>query len=234
MYFYSTLDKSLYTFTGGHSLNRVKRMNSLDLITDGVFNTGSNTLLLQTANGFIWVRDGVFTYNAKKSTQTDLKLYSTTKGIVIDNSVRDWRYTYLPPTSTTDITVTQSVVPLTWQSPHLGQLLNQKSTVAEVAFNVFYDPSLPSTYRTFPVTITPTVYTRDENDNYIIQVAEPFVLGASDFSTYGYAVIKVKPAEHHSVAQSIQLSTANKVVIFDASVYFTDESKAATAPNKVR
>ena len=58
-YFLSTFDNSIFTFMGGRSVDKMKRMLGLPNINQGIFNSRDNTLLLDAVGNFIYQRDGV-------------------------------------------------------------------------------------------------------------------------------------------------------------------------------
>ena len=146
-YFVSSFDNSLWTFTGGQTLDKYARMNQLQTITSGLYNVHDNALLLQTPSEFIWIRDNVLTVNDKKANQTNVRLYSTSKGVIIGNDQRNWQYTFFDQQGAT-------VVPLDWQSAYFGRTVNQKSILSEIVYTI-YDRTKSRH------AITGYVYTRD-------------------------------------------------------------------------
>jgi len=122
-FFLSGYDNSLYSFNGGRSLDKQVRMNDLDLVTDGVYSTRDDALLLNGTNSLIWVNDKIFTAQPKKTDQAGiLGLYDTTGGIVISNNTTSWNYSFFAQAGAT-------VVPLTWQSPYFTITENRLGTI---------------------------------------------------------------------------------------------------------
>jgi hypothetical protein len=137
VFFLSSFDDSLYSFDGGRALRKVKRMNDLrnssgavEAVINGVFSVRDNSLLLQTASTFVWIRDSIVTQNNKKANQTTIALYDTVNGATIANNTLKWIYSFLSLSAST-------VVPLTWQSPYLGVTTNRLGVITAFFVTLF-------------------------------------------------------------------------------------------------
>jgi hypothetical protein len=217
IFFLSAFDNSLYVFSGGRDLSKLTRMNAMATITDGVYSTLDNTLLLQTASTLIWIRDDVVTLNAKLGTQTGTALYVTTGGIVIANNTMKWRYTYAALSGST-------VVSLTWQSPYLG-LRNSTRSIATDWTLTLYNPA-PTT----AITATLTCDSFDETG--YSSNSKAVILHPNDWSTLGFSRVRIQPKIQRALASSVKIVSASRVVLTDVSVQWEEES--AITPRATR
>jgi hypothetical protein len=203
-YFLSSFDNSLYSFDGGRALIKFKRMNdvrnssdALETIINGVYSVIDNTLLLQTASTFVWVRDSIVTQNAKKAGQTSITLYDTTAGIQIANTTQKWRYSY------TDIGGT-TVVPLTFQSAYFGAL--QEMATKQTAFDVtLWSPTKAQ------VDIILSCFSFDA-DGYSTQT-EPIRIAPGDWNGLNLYRCRIQPKTETAVGASVGVYCAQKIVI---------------------
>jgi hypothetical protein len=217
-YFVSSFDNSLWTFVGGQTLSKDRRMNQLQTIGNGIYNVHDNALLLQTSTELIWIRDDVLTINAKKATQTDLKLYNTTGGIILGNDVKNWQYSFFNQTGAT-------VVPLTWQSAYFGRTVNQKSILSEVVYTI-YDRTKSRH------AITGYVYTRDP-DTSTVQRVDWDVL-PNMYTDNGYVTLRLKPETPKSLGTSFGLECDDKITVLDAVMLFTNDVNAVVDQKRSR
>lgn len=224
VYLLSAFDNSIYTFDGGRALNKFYRMNDVrnssdvvEAITDGVFNVKDNTLLLQTASTFVWIRDGIVTQNDKKAAQTGITLFDTTDGIVICNNTKKWIYSYLALSSST-------VQTLNWQSAYHGLLNN---TLGEVTAWVI---TLHSPGGKISATVTLYSYSFDQEQYYT--QSEPISLTPSDWNDLYFTRIRIQPTQQQALAHSVRINTTSKVVITDVSAEYTEDAQATIAASR--
>jgi hypothetical protein len=231
-FFLSTFDNSLYSFNGGRALTKVKRMNDLrnssngvEAIINGVYNVRDNTLLMQTYNTFVWVRDGVVSQHNKKATQAGtMFLYDTQSGIEITNgTTKAWIYSFQTQgtTTTTGGTAVSSVVPLTWQSAY-HSLKGNELSVAMAWIITVYSPEGPIT---MPYTLRCHAF---DQDVYTLQRADG-TIRPSDWDSLGFARMRVQPKNEKALASSIQFDTLQHIVITDVTVLYGDEAQATIA-----
>jgi hypothetical protein len=234
-YFLSTFDNSIYTFDGGRSVQKTKRMNDLrnssngiETIINGVYNVRDDTLLLQTANTFVWVRDGIVTQNNKKATQTSLTLFDTTQGIQIANNTLKWTYDFNTrgTTTTTGGTAVTTVVPLTWQSAYHALKGNELSIAHNWVVTVYHPEGLA------PVPITLRCHAFDQ-DTYTLQRAD-LTINPSDWDGLGFYRARIQPKNRRALASSLQIDTTQHIVITDVSVEYADETQAVIAGQRSR
>ena len=234
-YFLSTFDNSIYTFDGGRSVQKTKRMNDLrnssggiETIINGVYNVRDDTLLLQTQNTFVWVRDGIVTQNNKKATQTAITLYDTTQGIQIANNTLKWIYDFNTrgTNTTTGGTAVTTVVPLTWQSAY-HSLKGNELSIAHNWVVTFYHPEGLS-----PVPITLRCHAFDQ-DQYTLQRAD-LNINPSDWDGLGFFRARIQPKNRRALASSLQIDTTQHIVITDVSVEYADETQAVIAGQRSR
>jgi hypothetical protein len=234
-YFLSTFDNSIYTFDGGRALTKFKRMNDLrnssngvETITDGIYNVRDNTLLMQTALTFVWVRDGVITQNDKKATQTGIGLFDTTAGIVIANTTKAWKYTYkiLGTTTTSGGTATSAIVPLTWQSAYHSLKSNELSITHNWVITL-YSPEAR-----IPAKITLRCHSFDQ-DGYALQ-REDVQINPADWDALSFVRVRIQPKNRKALASSVQVDFPQHLVITDISVEYGDEAQAPIAAARSR
>jgi hypothetical protein len=222
-YFLSAFDNSIYTFDGGRSLAKLDRMNDtrnssgvIEAITDGVFNVRDNTLLLQTASTFVWVRDGVVTQNSKNAGQTGISLYDTTDGIAIASNTKKWVYPYLDPGSS-------SIVPFSFKSAFFGP--GADIMMVNTAFDVtIYSP----TRETTSITITCDSLDADGASTQ----TEHLLVRAGDWSSLGLFRCRVRPAKEKVIAASIGVQCATKIVLTEISMEWTEDVPAVPANSR--
>jgi hypothetical protein len=217
-YFISSFDNSLYTFTGGRNLSKSKAFTTLDRISKGVFSTIDNTLLLDGTDHLIWARDGMVTQDAKKASQTALKFYSTSKGIIIANDVDSWQYTYYPQSGSLP-------VPLTFQVAYFGQTANQVSILKEFVMTIYNE-------RRDVVHVFVTEKSKDQDEQYENTVQ--YVVTAADYDARGYTHLRIQPQYQRSLGSSLEIAIAEKTTVLGVSIEWEDSNTAAIAASKSR
>jgi hypothetical protein len=222
VFFISTFDNGLYSFNGGRSLTKVKRMNDLrntsnqlETIINGVYNVRDNTLLLQTATTFVWVRDGVVTQNFKKAAQSAslVNLFDTVNGIQISNNTTKWVYSFTA-------LVNSTVVPFTWQSAYHSLKANELSVTTNWIIT-FYCPEKI----TAPVTLT--CYAFDQ-ENYTVQKGSKTIL-PSWWDGLGFCRLRIQPKNEKALASSVQIDYSVHMTVTDVTAIYGDEAQAPIA-----
>ena len=216
-YFLSSFDNSVYVFNGGRALTKFQRLTQMPAILKGMYSTRDNSLLLETATSFIWVRDDIVTTNLKSAAQTSLVLYDTTQGLRIGNDGSNWRYTYLPYSGAS------TVVPLVWQSSYFGAENLNKSNVKQIMATI-YSP-LRETQ-----TIGVEVSGFDERQRY--SQKETWPITVADYSTSGYVRVKIAPVTQKTLGQSVTLTIPKKSVISDVMFEYEEDAKATVTDNR--
>lgn len=211
IFFRSSFDNSIYVFNGGRELLKLERLNNLEAMTDGVFNVRDNTLVLQTANTIIWVRDDIVTLNSKLATQTATRLFDTTAGAVVLNDSYKWIYSYEALSGST-------VAPLTWQSPYLGRKRGMVSVVPEWHV-ALYNPA-----PTAAVTVTLTCESFDE-DEYASN-AKSWTIQPKDWTSRGFVRLRIQPKTQRALASSLKIETSSRLVITGVAVEWEEETPA--------
>jgi hypothetical protein len=217
-FFFSSFDNSIYIFDGGRSLVKFKRMNDvrnssggLETILDGVYSVRDNTLLLETAGSYLWIRDGVVTQNYKKANQTSITLYDTINGIQIANNTMKWIYSYYYlPTST--------VVPLHWQSAYHGLLQNTLSHVPNWIVTLYSPEGRIS------ATVVLKCNSFDQSRVYTQTATQ--TINPSDWDDLGFFRCNIRPTSELALASSVRIETNAWVVITDVSGEYDEESQA--------
>ncbi len=224
VYFYSAFDQSLSVFSGGRALTKMHRFNDIrnsadviEGITDGVFSVVDNTLLMQTASTFLWIRDGVVTQNDKKATQTGLSLFDTTAGIQIANNTKKWHYSF------EDIGGT-SVVAFAFQSAYYG--VGNNIMMMNTAFDVtLYSPSKATTSVTL-------ICSYLDADGASSQTPRHLKIKASDWNALGIYRCRIRPQIEKVIAASIGVQYATKLVIPQIAMEWTEDVPAVPANSR--
>lgn len=218
-FFLSSFDNGLFTFMGGRSVDKFKRLVGLPAVTQGVFNTKDNTLLLDAVGSFIWARDNIWSMTTKKSNQLagTFRLYNTTSGIIIGNNTNNWQYTYNPVVRG-GLTVS-TVFPLTFQSAYFGQDRNEKSILPNWIVTIYMN-TVPSTV--VPVNIT----IRGFDGTAAGFVAENKVINLvpTMFNLVKYVRFRVTSKHMKTLASSIQLTCSSRILIQEVIAEFVDDT----------
>ena len=228
IYFYSSYDNSLYTFTGGSTLDKGKRMNSLETILQGVFSIRDNTLLLNTAGTFVWARDGLFTLNPKKANQGGtIFMYETAEGIVILNNTYKWMYSYQDPTITpTPTNTTYSIVPLHFQTAFLGMENNQRCVITEWIITIYNEQKNK-------VSLILTLYIQDLDGKTKTQ--QKYInVNPQDYTEGNYARVSFKPEYPGCLRASLSVDTAEKVQLQSVVVTYQPAEQALVSGRRSR
>ncbi len=218
-YFLSPFDNSVYVFNGGRSLAKFQRLSQMPAVLRGIFSTRDNTLLLETATSFIWVRDEIVTQNLKSAAQTALKLYDTTLGLIIGNDSSRWRYGY------SSLGGSSVVLPIIWQSSYYGQTSGQRSNL-EQFFATIYSATKAAQI------ITAKVDAFDEKAHYAQTVTFP--VKPSDYSSAGYYRFRMKPKTQKTLGTSLTLTIPAKAVLSDVYLEYSDDAAAVVTGNATR
>jgi hypothetical protein len=217
-FFFSSFDNSLYVFDGGRTISKLKRMNDLrnssgvvEAIQNGVFSERDNTLALQTASTFVWIRDSVVSQTTKKADQTSVNFYDTQNGLQIANNTYKWQYSYATLSGST-------VFPFTWQSAYYGSKGNNLSTISQWVVT-FYSPdgaiSAPFTYNCISF---------DADQQY--SQAVTLTINPGDWDSRGFYRSKIQPKNRKALAHSLKIDTAKHLVITDVACEYEDEAQA--------
>ena len=214
IYFLSKFDNSIFIFDGGRSLNKFQRMNSMETINSGIFSVTDNTLLLDTDNTFIWVRDEIISQNSKATDQTSLKYYNTDNGLVIGNNNSNWTYTYNNVSGA-------SVVPLKIKTGYYGFNLNVKSILSAWVITIYNEAKTA-------ISVKGTSYVIDE-DIAREQITN-WNINPVDYNDGGYVRIRLQPQYQRSLGTSLQIETSSKVFIIAILPEFAT-GETALVPN---
>ena len=207
-FFLSTFDNGLFTFMGGRSVDKSKRLVSLPKISQGIFNTRDNTLLLDAAGQFIYARDNVWSMTPKKANQAGaLRLYNTTAGLVIGNDADNWQYSYYP-------SGTSTIVPLTLQTAYFGQDSNERS---------IHPNWITAIYSETKAAMTIQITLRGFDGSVFTPENKAITITPSMYNAAGYIRFRVTQKLNKVLASSLQLMTSSKVLIQEIVAEFRDD-----------
>ena len=218
IYFYSNFDNSIYTFTGGRSLEKFKRFNAMPKINRGIYSVVDNTVLFDTDTSFIWIRDSIISENQKAVDQTSLKYYDTTEGLFIGNNVSNWQYTY-------ETKLNSTVLPLTLRTPFYGFNTNMKSVLSKWCITL-YNPLKPA------MMVRGTCYTIDEDVSR--EQVVTWNINPADYNNGGYVRIRLQPQMQKTLGISLKIETDEKVLIVAIYPEFKESESAVTTAARSR
>jgi hypothetical protein len=222
IYFLSAFDNSIWTFDGGRVVSKGARMNDEETIIDGFYNERDGALCLETANYLLWIRDGIVSRTAKKTGITNAQLFSTDTGIWLlgdyGTNKRQYQYTFLA-----DATVTQTTVPLIWQSGYFGVLENKLGLVSAFIVRVFSASRVSSSF-----TITLDGYDTDgeTHDDFY------FKPKAGDWTPLGFFTARIVPKHTLGLGISIGMKTSDVLVLNRVIAEFTPHASATPAADR--
>jgi len=214
--FLSTFDNSVYTFSGGRNLTKAKRFTSLENINSGVFDVRENTLVLDTDNTIIFIRDSLATLNNKKTNQTGVKYYPTSKGVIISNNINSWQYSY-------DALSGSTVVPLDLKTGYYG-FENTNNSILQSFIVTIYNENRTK------VTIDAVNYTIQAD--YDEEQAVRWVVNPVDYNRGGFARLRIVPKDAKSLGSGMRIMTNDKIMLVSIQAEIEAGEKAAVAKNR--
>jgi hypothetical protein len=234
-FFLSAFDNSIYIFDGGRSLYKMRKFTLNGAITQGVFNVRDNTLMLDATTQWIWMRDGIISFDTKNAVQATgqaLSFYDTTKGIYIGNNNQLYQYGYsqsqiFVPTS---LTGTKAVVPLDFQTAYYGMGANKISLELSYYVTVFNASKAKTA-----LNVTIYGFNQDEQKGFVNQNPQKSVvnINPADYDDAGYFRFSVTPRYSKVLASSIGIECATKISVVEVMLRYDDASiEAVYAPNR--
>ena len=234
-FFLSAFDNSIYIFDGGRSLYKMRKFTLNGPITQGVFNVRDNTLMLDATTQWIWMRDGIISFDTKNAVQATgqaLSFYDTTKGIYIGNNNQLYQYGYsqsqiFVPTS---LTGTKAVVPLDFQTAYYGMGANKISLELSYYVTVFNASKAKTA-----LNVTIYGFNQDEQKGFVNQNPQKSVvnINPADYDDVGYFRFSVTPRYSKVLASSIGIECATKIAVVEVMLRYDDASiEAVYAPNR--
>ena len=222
IYFLSSFDNSIYVFDGGRSLAKIHRMNQLETILNGVYSVRDNTLALQTADNFIWIRDDLISENAKKANQTAVNLSPTSDGVVIANNTAKWIYSFNALSSPAS-----AVVPLDFQTAYFGLRANM---VGQLTGWMVYIYSATKA----ELTLSYTPYAMDSDSLSFKTQKATQTITPSMFDQNGIALVRIQPQKQKAIAMSLEIQCPSKVTITKVVPEFKAVAAAVVPPAQSR
>jgi len=233
-FFLSAFDNSIYIFDGGRSLYKMRKFTLNGAITQGVFNVRDNTLMLDATTQWIWMRDGIISFDTKNANQigSALSFYDTTKGIYIGNNFQLYQYGYsqsqiFVPTS---LTGSKAVVPLDFQTAYYGMGANKISLELSYYVTVFNASKAKTA-----LNVTIYGFNQDEQKGFVNQNPQKSVvnINPADYDDAGYFRFSVTPRYSKVLASSIGIECATKIAVVEVMLRYDDASiEAVYAPNR--
>lgn len=212
IYFYSPWDNSLYSFDGGRALVKGVRMNQLPAIIKGEWNVAENSLTLDTASTFIFVRDGVVSSVAKNADQVaGVALWSADDGVHIVGTANRYKYNY---------NAVGTVQPLAYRSAFFGLDATKQAYLSQGIFTI-YSP-------TKAALVLKLVAEAFDMDGYYYQ-DEEITVNPGDYSASGYYRARIQPGQMRGLGCAVGLECSSKIVLLDVAVEINETMPGTVA-----
>ena len=213
-WFLSPWDNSLWTFTGGKTLDKKIRLNAKAAVTASAYNVAGNELaLLLDSTNVLYIRDGISTLNTLDATGTGTKvLQATNQGVwlIVQGGAGNMARLQYNSTGGT-------AFPLTLQTTYQGLEQSAKHRVTRYIFTL-YAAAKPAT------TVDLTFNAFDESRQFTPYTETKTVT----WDANGYARIQLVPQTSECLASSIKLYTTSHLAILDAYVYIIPSAEQVT------
>jgi hypothetical protein len=164
------------------------------------------------------VRDSLVSLNIKKANQTGLKYWSTSSGIIINNSTTKWKYSFNNEAGST-------IVPLDYKTGYYGFGTEDKSIVKSFYVTIFSTTKTQTTLDLINYSILP-------DQDY--EQTEHIVINPGDFNAGGFARVRIIPKYARSLGTSLRIKSNEKILIYKITAEVeTGETANITAQRTV-
>jgi hypothetical protein len=230
-FFYSTFDNSIWTFNGGYTLGKFKRLDGMGAIQNGNFNAFNNTLTLITSQFITQYVDGVWSAMPRPSlmipdgSESVVRLYDTINGTVMGNTFNWFRYTYfnkgiIASSTLNGIITTETVAPLNYQTSFIGPDENRRMVLSAITFSIYNEAKSATN-------VVVTVRGYDQDGLYQQPYVQTFKLTSTMFLGGGFIpVLRTQPWKQRFLAASVQFQCSTDMRIYDLHYHWTDENQA--------
>jgi len=225
VYFRSGFDNSLYVFNGERSLQKNQRFTAMEPIIDGQYSVRDKTLVLQTENTLIFVRDNstengiITTKNDKKATQSGLRLYNTSKGLIVGNNTGQWQYTL------DSLDDTSTVVPLKYSTAYYGLTTNKKSYLKSYILTLY-----SSTQQALTLKVTHNAFDQD----HPYEQTAYYKVSPSDYNGQGYTRVRLQPKSMNNLANQLTIECDDEVLLLNLTAIYEEKENAVIKPKLSR
>lgn len=211
--FYSDMDRSMWAFDGGRTMQKIKKIDGYPQLVQALYNSRDDAIVLDTGAGFIWYREGLPTYQARKSNQVgSVRLYDTDDGLIIGNDSYNWHYSYTTEYGST-------VFPFTLQTGFIGPTTNQRMILQAVTFGIMNEDKTKITFNAKMIGI--------DNDKYYDMVDKTFVVNPTDYVGSGVYRVRLQDLNPQRVlAASFKLTSSSKIRIFELQYHWREDVQA--------
>lgn len=223
-FFYSDMDRSLWAFDGGRTMQKVKKLDGFPQVQKAQYNTRDDALLLDVQTGWLWYREGRTTYNPRTAAQlvnpTSAKFYDTAKGVYIMVNTDLYHYSYTTETVTFGAnSYTSAIVPFTIQTGYIGPSNNQRMILSAVTFGIYNEDRTPISFD-----VTMQGY---DQDKFYTMKKQTFTVNQADYINGGIFRARVQDMNPQRVlAASFKLSTTSKIRIFELQYHWKEDVQA--------
>lgn len=238
-FFYSDMDRSLWAFDGGRTLQKIKKLDGFPPVYKAMYNTKDDALCMiaSSQNGLdakiIWYREGRTTsnnpslipinytpyFNVPMPVDNNSRLYNTQKGLLIQANGFGWNFhfSYTTESATTNSVV--SIVPFTIQTGYLGPSSNKRMILSAITFGVYNEDKTP-------ISFDVQVLGYDQDKLYTMK-SQTFRVNQADYINGGIFRARVQDMNPQRVlAASFKLSTTSKIRIFELQYHWKEDVQA--------
>ena len=234
-FFSDPFDNSVWTFDGGFSLQKFKRLDGFGAIQNANFSAYDSAVTINTASAMVVLRDGLWISIPKSSImipdsytgESYMRMYDTVNGTIFGNSFNWWQYQYYASstvgTSTTNgILKTSSIVPLNYQTGYIGPDSNLRMVLSGITFAVYNE------FKT-ATSLQVTIYGYDQDKAYT-NPTRTFNIKPADYVNGGIFRAMIQPVQDRLLAASIKFVCNTGIRLYDLQYHWTEEAQANISP----
>jgi hypothetical protein len=234
-FFSDPFDNSVWTFDGGFSLQKFKRLDGFGAIQNANFSAYDSAVTINTASAMVVLRDGLWISIPKSSImipdsytgESYMRMYDTVNGTIFGNSFNWWQYQYYASstvgTSTTNgILKTSSIVPLNYQTGYIGPDSNLRMVLSGITFAVYNE------FKT-ATSLQVTIYGYDQDKAYT-NPTRTFNIQPANYVNGGIFRAMIQPVQDRLLAASIKFVCNTGIRLYDLQYHWTEEAQANISP----
>jgi hypothetical protein len=258
IYFLSSFDNSLYSFSGGQSVDKILRLNQRTGILLGAYNVRENTLALFGSNFVLWLRDGILSESTLPFAYP-YEIFSTGDGIWIVKDNYSIKYTYSAITGASIVVIDLDLDGGVWGTAYAdtydggtwgaayddalsGEVWGSDvggavdALVWQSKFNGLSDRIRQSidrflfrVYKQDKAATTIAIEYQAYREAGLLTENRSLIIPITAYDTNGYAYIEFVPANKNGIAASIKLTCQDKIVLLDGHVTISSLAGDTTA-----
>lgn len=223
-FFYSDMDRSLWAFDGGRTMTKVKKLDGFPKVTQAMYNTRDDALLLETGTtGFLWYREGRTTWQAKTALQSVSqylnRMFDTKDGLIFGNNSYYWHYSYFANNNSLFPSYDYTIFPLTLQTGYIGPSSNQRMILSAVTFGIYNEDRTALSFQVQMIGY--------DQDKLYTMSSQTFNVQPADYINGGIYRARIQDMNPQRVlAASFKLSTTSKIRVFELQYHWKEDVQA--------